>query len=150
MNADLSRPSFAERELPAGRHQFHKERLMAQIHEDLRAADAEAATPIRTAGSRNPFLRSSILVPAAGFALAGALAAGFFTYVDQGAPDGTDSTVATGPALTTRIGAADPGARRSSWTASPSPPPPPPRTPPAGRCVRTSSSTSEARRPPPT
>ncbi|WP_406385975.1 CU044_5270 family protein [Streptomyces sp. NBC_00211] len=108
MNADLSRPSFAERELPAGRHQFHKERLMAQILEDLRAADAEAATPIRTAGSRNPFLRSSILVPAAGFALAGALAAGFFTYVDQGAPDGTDSTVATGPALTTRIGAADP------------------------------------------
>ncbi|GGZ30347.1 CU044_5270 family protein [Streptomyces avidinii] len=125
MNADLSRPHpagqeenspllpFAERELPAGRHQFHKERLMAQIHEDLRAADAATtATPARagarTTTSRNPFLRRSFLVPAAGFALAGALAVGFFSYVDRGAADGPGSTIATGPALTTRIGAADP------------------------------------------
>ncbi|WP_405440410.1 CU044_5270 family protein [Streptomyces avidinii] len=123
MNADLSRPHpagqeenspllpFAERELPAGRHQFHKERLMAQIHEDLRAADAgTTATPARarTTTSRNPFLRRSFLVPAAGFALAGALAVGFFSYVDRGAADGPGSTIATGPALTTRIGAADP------------------------------------------
>ncbi|MFI1647989.1 CU044_5270 family protein [Streptomyces avidinii] len=123
MNADLSRPHpagqeenspllpFAERELPAGRHQFHKERLMAQIHEDLRAADAgTTATPARarTTTSRNPFLRRSFLVPAAGFALAGALAVGFFSYVDRGAADGPGATIATGPALTTRIGAADP------------------------------------------
>ncbi|MFI7356869.1 CU044_5270 family protein [Streptomyces avidinii] len=123
MNADLSRPRpagqeenspplpFAERELPAGRHQFHKERLMAQIHEDLRATDAATtATPARarTTTSRNPFLRRSFLVPAAGFALAGALAVGFFSYVDRGAADGPGSTIATGPALTTRIGAADP------------------------------------------
>ncbi|MFF5449545.1 CU044_5270 family protein [Streptomyces sp. NPDC012888] len=121
MNADLSRPhpaggddeplllEFAARELPAGRHQFHKERLMARIHEDLRPADAAtAATPARGAGPRNPFLRRAVLVPAAAFALAGALATGFFAYVDRGAVDGPGSTVATGPVLTTRIGAADP------------------------------------------
>ncbi|WKV73249.1 CU044_5270 family protein [Streptomyces sp. PCS3-D2] len=123
MNADLSGPhpagregsslplSFVDRELPSGRHQFHKERLMAQIHEDLRAAEpCEPATgavdPDRRA-RRNPFLRRSFLVPAAAFALAGALAAGFLTYVDRGAADGTGSTIATGPAMTTRIGAAD-------------------------------------------
>ncbi|WP_327383328.1 MULTISPECIES: CU044_5270 family protein [unclassified Streptomyces] len=125
MNPDLSRPRpagqeehpllppFAERELPAGRHQFHKERLMAQIHEDLRAADTAArgpvqAAPARVAGSRNPFLRRAVFVPAAAFALAGALAVGFLSYVDRGAADGPGSTVATGPALTTRIGTADP------------------------------------------
>ncbi|WP_046778601.1 CU044_5270 family protein [Streptomyces yangpuensis] len=123
MNADLSRPhpadreddsslrlTFVERELPAGRHQFHKERLMAQIHEDLRAADAADAgtvTPARRTGARNPFLRRAFLVPAAAFALAGALAAGFLTYVDQGAADGPGSTIATGPAMTTRIGTAE-------------------------------------------
>ncbi|WP_314243921.1 CU044_5270 family protein [Streptomyces sp. DSM 40907] len=126
MNPDLSRPRpaggeehplllpFAERELPAGRHQFHKERLMAQIHEDLRAADvatpatASPAAPARVTGSRNPFLRRAVLVPAAAFALAGALAVGFLSYVDRGAADGPGSTIATGPAMTTRIGAADP------------------------------------------
>ncbi|MFD9083007.1 CU044_5270 family protein [Streptomyces erythrochromogenes] len=119
MNADLSRrhPAdreenslplpFAERELPAGRHQFHKERLMAQIHEDLRAADA-TASPVRGT-RRGPFLNRAFLVPVAAFALAGALAAGFLTYVDRGAADGTGSTLATGPAMTTRIGAADDG-----------------------------------------
>ncbi|WP_030711538.1 CU044_5270 family protein [Streptomyces sp. NRRL S-237] len=128
MNADPSRPRpagqeknspllpFAERELPAGRHQFHKERLMAQIHEDLRAADVPTpapAGPARAGRSRNPFPRRAFLVPAAAFALAGALAAGFISYVDQGATDGPGSTMATGPALTTRIGAADPqGARQ--------------------------------------
>ncbi|MFF9977961.1 CU044_5270 family protein [Streptomyces erythrochromogenes] len=122
MNADLSRSlpagreenplplPFAERELPAGRHQFHKERLMAQIHEDLRAAaDGTTGSPARRARSRNPFLKRSFLVPAAAFALAGVLAAGFLAYVDRGAADGTGSTIATGPAMTTRIGAADDG-----------------------------------------
>ncbi|MER6252419.1 CU044_5270 family protein [Streptomyces sp. NPDC001584] len=131
MNPDLSRPRpaggeehplllpFAERELPAGRHQFHKERLMAQIHEDLRAADvatpgttpaapAPAPAPARGTGVRNPFLRRPVLVPVAAFALAGVLAVGFISYVDRGAADGPGSTVATGPALTTRIGTADP------------------------------------------
>ncbi|MFC8918327.1 CU044_5270 family protein [Streptomyces sp. NPDC057116] len=120
MNADVSRPHpagreenslllpFAEQDLPAGRHQFHKERLMARINEDLRTADATTtAVPARTAGYRNPFLRRAILVPAAGFALAGALAVGFLSYGERGAPDGRGSTVATGPVLTTRIGSAD-------------------------------------------
>ncbi|MGW7329875.1 CU044_5270 family protein [Streptomyces sp. NPDC054840] len=120
MNADLSRPRpagqeencplppFAERDLPEGRHRFHKERLMAQIHEDLRATDVASSATVRAGGSRNPFLRRAFFVPAAAFALAGALAVGFFSYVDRGAADGPGSTVATGPALTTRIGAADP------------------------------------------
>ncbi|MFJ6371947.1 CU044_5270 family protein [Streptomyces virginiae] len=123
MNADLSRPRpagqdenspllpFVERELPVGRHQFHKERLMAQIHEDLRAADVPTpapAGPARAGRTRSPFSRRAFFVPAAAFALAGALAAGFLSYVDQGDPDGPGSTMATGPALTTRIGAADP------------------------------------------
>lgn len=126
MNADLSRPHpagqeetslllpFAARELPAGRHQFHKERLMAQIHEDLRTADADADTdaapaqPVRTATPRNPFLRRAILLPVAACALAGALATGFLAYSERGAADGPGATVATGPALTTRIGAANP------------------------------------------
>ncbi|MFG2716511.1 CU044_5270 family protein [Streptomyces goshikiensis] len=108
MNDDLSRPTFVERELPAGRHQFHRERLMTQIHDDLRASDAgTAATPSLTGTRRNPFLRRAILVPVAGFALAGALAAGFFAYVEQGAADGPGSTMATGPTMTTRIGTAD-------------------------------------------
>ncbi|WP_030771311.1 CU044_5270 family protein [Streptomyces sp. NRRL F-2664] len=120
MNADLfrRRPAgreenslplpFAERELPAGRHQFHKERLMAQIHEDLRAADSHARpVPARAVRPRNPFLRRAILVPVGAFALAGVLAAGFLTYVEQGAADGAGSTIATGPAMTTRIGSAD-------------------------------------------
>ncbi|MEV7617470.1 CU044_5270 family protein [Streptomyces sp. NPDC089799] len=128
MNADLSRPHpdgrqedplllpFAVRELPADRHRFHKERLMAQIHEDLRAADAGTTTvttattavPARTGRSRNPFLRRSLLVPAAGLALAGALAFGFFSRLERGALDGPGSTVAGGQVLTTRIGTADP------------------------------------------
>ncbi|MFF4262933.1 CU044_5270 family protein [Streptomyces virginiae] len=123
MNADLSRPRpagqeenspllpFVERELPSGRHQFHKERLMAQIHEDLRAADVPTpapAGPARAGRTRSPFSRRAFFVPAAAFALAGALAAGFLSYVDRGAADGPGSTMATGPALTTPIGAADP------------------------------------------
>ncbi|MCX5176995.1 CU044_5270 family protein [Streptomyces virginiae] len=123
MNPDLSRPRpaggeehplllpFAERELPAGRHQFHKERLMAQIHEDLRAADVPTpapAGPARAGRTRSPFPRRAFFVPAAAFALAGALAVGFLSYVDRGSADGPGSTMATGPALTTRIGAADP------------------------------------------
>ncbi|MFJ6757526.1 CU044_5270 family protein [Streptomyces sp. NPDC091273] len=89
-------------ELSAGRHRFPKERPMAQFHEDLRDA-----APVPATRSRNPFLRAAVLVPAAAFALAGALAAGFLSYADRGTADGPGSTIATGPALTTRIGTAD-------------------------------------------
>ncbi|WP_405787380.1 CU044_5270 family protein [Streptomyces sp. NBC_00029] len=122
MNADLSRPrparpdedplplSFTERELPPGRHELHKERLMAQIHEDLRAAAVDVTTA-RTAADttatatgsgfagrsrRNPFPRRAILVPAAAFAMVGALATGgYLLSTDRGVADRPASTVAT-------------------------------------------------------
>ncbi|MEV6212109.1 CU044_5270 family protein [Kitasatospora sp. NPDC051914] len=119
MNANLSQPHpdergeiehllpSAERELPAGRHQFHKERLMTRIHDDLRSADAASARPVRTAKPRSPFLHRTILLPAAACVLAGTIATGAVFLVDGGAAD-NGSGVASGPVLTTRIGAADP------------------------------------------
>ncbi|MFI6422531.1 CU044_5270 family protein [Streptomyces sp. NPDC050842] len=95
-------PVIEERELPPGRHQFHKERLMSQIHDDrLATANATASGP----GKRNPFLRKVFLLPAA-TALAGALAVGVLVLT-PGDPSGTRDDRATGPALTTRIGAVD-------------------------------------------
>lgn len=89
----------AERDLPAGRHQFHKEQMMAQIHEDLRTS---RVTPPKRP---NPFLRRTILVPAAALALAGAVVGGLaLTGGDAG---GDKTPLATGPALTTQVGVAD-------------------------------------------
>ncbi|WP_371673940.1 CU044_5270 family protein [Streptomyces sp. NBC_00289] len=117
MNASPSQPHPAEwtetqrllpsveRDLPAGRHQFHKEQMMAQIHEDLRT-DRTNARPALAARRRNPFLRRAILVPAGAFALAGAVVAGF--ALSGGNSEGGTAALATGPALTTRIGVADP------------------------------------------
>ncbi|CAM5490131.1 hypothetical protein SALBM311S_08630 [Streptomyces alboniger] len=117
MNATPSQPHPAEwtetqqllpsveRDLPAGRHQFHKEQMMAQIHEDLRGA-ARPAAPAVTPQRRNPFLRRAILLPAGAFALAGAVVAG--VALSGGNGDGGTADLATGPALTTQIGAADP------------------------------------------
>ncbi|WP_328749496.1 CU044_5270 family protein [Streptomyces sp. NBC_00285] len=119
MNATPSQPHPAEwtetrsllpsveRDLPAGRHQFHKEQMMVQIREDLRSTDGlrtnehprAAVEPRR----RNPFLRRVILLPAMACALAGAVVGGLAL---TGGGDGTTS-LATGPALTTRIGTAD-------------------------------------------
>ncbi|MFF4061723.1 CU044_5270 family protein [Streptomyces sp. NPDC001668] len=108
MNASPSQPHPAEwtetqsllpsveRDLPAGRHQFHKEQLMAQIREDLRT------TPVVPA-RRNPFLRRTVLLPALACALAGAVVGGLAL---TGGGDG-NTALATGPALTTRVGAAD-------------------------------------------
>jgi hypothetical protein len=132
MNATPSQPHPVEwtetegllppvaRDLPAGRHQFHKEQLMTRIHEDLRtAAPATTATPAATAAAgasdgrpvavprrRNPFLRPAVLMPAAALALAGAVVTG--VAVTGGDGDGGTSRVAVGPALTTTIGKADP------------------------------------------
>ncbi|MEU9340297.1 CU044_5270 family protein [Streptomyces sp. NPDC048278] len=93
----------AERDLPAGRHQVHKEQMMAQIHEDLRTSSptSPAVRPKRT----NPFLRRTILLPAMAFALAGAVVGG--VALTGGGADGGTTALATGPALTTRIGTAD-------------------------------------------
>jgi hypothetical protein len=108
MNATPSQPHPAEwtetqgllpsveRDLPAGRHQFHKEQMMVQIREDLRTT---AVAPVR----RNPFLRRAVLLPAMACALAGAVVGGLAL---TGGGD-ANASLATGPALTTRIGAAD-------------------------------------------
>ena len=111
MNASPSQPHPAEwpetrelrdteeRGLPAGRHALHKEHLMAQIRDDIR--NTGTPTPAAPARQRNPFLRRTILLPAAACALAGAIAGGFALYGGDG--DGT-TPLATGPALTTRLG----------------------------------------------
>ena len=84
MNASPSQPHPAEwpqtqgllpgvaRDLPAGRHQFHREQMMTQIHDDLRTTPTDSR-PTGTARPRNPFLRRAILLPATAFALAGAV-----------------------------------------------------------------------------
>jgi hypothetical protein len=108
MNASPSQPHPAEwtetqgllpsveRDLPAGRHQFHKEQMMVQIREDLRTTPV---VPVR----RNPFLRRAVLLPALACALAGAVVGGLALTGGEDA----NASLATGPALTTRIGAAD-------------------------------------------
>ncbi|MGW3288242.1 CU044_5270 family protein [Streptomyces sp. NPDC001002] len=118
MNASPSQPHPAEwtetqdllpsveRDLPAGRHQFHKEQMMAQIHEDLRtSAGARPAAPTVAPQRRNPFLRRAILLPAMACALAGAVVGGLAL---SGGNGDDKMPLATGPALTTTIGAADP------------------------------------------
>ncbi|MFJ4872884.1 CU044_5270 family protein [Streptomyces sp. NPDC088757] len=90
-------PAIGERDLPPGRHQFHKERLMNRIHEDRRAAAPRAP--------RSPFPRKAVLLPAA-TALAGALAVGVLVLTPGGTP-ATGDDRAIGPALTTRVGAVD-------------------------------------------
>ncbi|MFI6447072.1 CU044_5270 family protein [Kitasatospora sp. NPDC050543] len=90
---------FTERDLPAGRHQLHRERLMTQIHEDLRTSSPASAK------RRNPFLRRAVLIPVAAFALAGAVVTGVHLTVTPGG-SGDDSGLATGPLLTTQVGSA--------------------------------------------
>ncbi|MFJ3787671.1 CU044_5270 family protein [Kitasatospora sp. NPDC090091] len=123
MNADLSQPHPAEREqsehflpsvgreLPAGRHEFHKERLMTRIHDDLRTA--APARPTRATGSRSPFLRRTllrrpVLLPVAACVLAGTIATGAHLLGTQDDTDRGAGVAATGPVLITRIGAVDP------------------------------------------
>ncbi|MCX4762895.1 CU044_5270 family protein [Streptomyces sp. NBC_01275] len=117
MNANTSRQNPAEwdesaellsrtaRDLPTGRHQFHKERLMAQIHDmqqqDSRATTAASAAPAKVRRLRLP--RPAIALPALVAAVAAAVVAGTTMTNSSGVRDGG---VATGPALTTKIGAA--------------------------------------------
>ncbi|MEU1520006.1 CU044_5270 family protein [Streptomyces sp. NPDC005811] len=93
--------STTTRELPPGRHQFHKERLMAQIH-DLQQDERTATTaPARTRRLRIP--RPAVTLPVTAAAVAAAVVAGLALSTGGGA---RDAGVATGPALTTEIGAA--------------------------------------------
>ncbi|MET9553373.1 CU044_5270 family protein [Streptomyces sp. NPDC006645] len=122
----------AERDLPVGRHEFHKERLMAQIHDEARTATtaraaAPAAAPIRPQARRAWFRRPVIVMPLAAFALAGVIATG--TVIAGQGGDGGDS-VATGPVLTTDVGSATAGGTgalldRISLAAAESPAPEP-------------------------
>ncbi|MGW0566991.1 CU044_5270 family protein [Streptomyces tauricus] len=96
--------SRTARDLPSGRHQFHKERLMAQIHEQVQRDERTAApaAPAKTRRSRLP--RPAITLPAMAFGLSAVIVAGIVTFGDG---DGVrESGVATGPALTTDLGAA--------------------------------------------
>ncbi|MFF2852460.1 CU044_5270 family protein [Streptomyces sp. NPDC058001] len=112
MNANPSRQHPAEgdesarllsgtaRDLPPGRHQFHKERLMAQIHDTQREERAATAAPgTKTRRFRLP--RPAIALPAMVAVLAGAVVVVTATTGGSGVRDGG---VATGPALTTTIG----------------------------------------------
>ncbi|MFI1168697.1 CU044_5270 family protein [Streptomyces sp. NPDC020801] len=113
MNANTSRQHPAEgdesaqllswtaRDLPTGRHQFHRERLMARIHEMQREERTATAAPAKARRLRLP--RPAIALPATAAALAGAVVAGISMSGGGGV---RDAGVATGPALTTRIGAA--------------------------------------------
>ncbi|UPZ29894.1 CU044_5270 family protein [Streptomyces sp. LRE541] len=96
--------SRTARDLPSGRHQFHKERLMAQIHEQVQRDERTAApaAPAKTRRSRRP--RPAITLPAMAFGLSAVIVAGIVTFGDG---DGVrESGVATGPALTTDLGTA--------------------------------------------
>ncbi|MFE6547066.1 CU044_5270 family protein [Streptomyces sp. NPDC057746] len=111
MNTNTSRQNPAEwdedaqllshtaRDLPMGRHQFHKERLMDRIQQEQRTRTA--AVPEKTGRFRLP--RPAIVLPAVAAALTGAVIAVVAMPAGNGAGSGG---VATGPALTTTIGAA--------------------------------------------
>jgi hypothetical protein len=126
MNADKSRQyqagsdedakllSWTARDLPAGRHQFHRERLMTRIHEldqnEARtaapAAPEPAVRPAR-AGRRVRLPRLSVALPVLATAVAGAVVAVTVTTGAEGVRDAdTASGPRTGPALTTQIGTA--------------------------------------------
>ncbi|MFE2042029.1 CU044_5270 family protein [Streptomyces sp. NPDC059477] len=92
--------SQTARDLPPGRHQFHKERLMAQIH-DTRQSEARTATPAPGKRPRRLRLpRPAITLPAMAAAVAGVILA--TTVLNNGGGGG----LATGPALTTDLGVA--------------------------------------------
>ncbi|MGF0174587.1 CU044_5270 family protein [Streptomyces sp. Marseille-Q5077] len=122
MNANTSRQNPAERDesaellsrtardLPAGRHEFHRERLMAQIHDMQReehTATGATEAPAKVRRFRLP--RPAIVLPAMAAAMAGVVVAGYAVSGGGGATgdDGAqDGALATGPALTTQLGAA--------------------------------------------
>ncbi|MEU2420207.1 CU044_5270 family protein [Streptomyces sp. NPDC007851] len=89
--------SATARDLPPGRHQFHKERLMAQIHDMRQAERTTAPVPER----RRRFPRPAVVLPLTAAALATAVVAG---VVLSG--NGGNGVQDAGPALTTTVGAA--------------------------------------------
>ncbi|MET8132035.1 CU044_5270 family protein [Streptomyces sp. NPDC005251] len=114
MKATQSRQSPAEweesapllpqtvRDLPAGRHQFHKERLMAHIQQDTqRDASTTTAAPTLPKPQGFRLLRPAFAIPAMALAAAGAVFAGTM-LIDSGVHSGG---LATGPAAIIPVGA---------------------------------------------
>ena len=114
MKATQSRQSPAEweesapllpqtaRDLPAGRHQFHKERLMAHIQQDTqRDANTTTAAPTLPKPRRPRMLRPAFALPAMALAVAGAVVAGLALNDDSAHGGG----LATGPAVIIPVGA---------------------------------------------
>jgi hypothetical protein len=124
MNANTSRQNAAAweegaqlfdrttRDLPPGRHQFHKERMMAQIHETRQtehtatatngasgATGTNGATPAKARRFR--LSRPAFALPALAATVAAAVVAVVVTSGAESRPG-----LATGPALTTTIGVA--------------------------------------------
>ncbi|MEV7386449.1 MULTISPECIES: CU044_5270 family protein [unclassified Streptomyces] len=92
--------SGTARDLPPGRHQFHKERLMAQIH-DLQQAEHTAAASVQDRPRRR-FPRPAIALPLTAAVLAAAVVAVTSVVLS----DDGNGVRDYGPALTTTIGAA--------------------------------------------
>ncbi|MFD4574384.1 CU044_5270 family protein [Streptomyces sp. NPDC058417] len=88
------------RDLPTGRHQFHRERLMVQIQQEQRAPqDSGRPAPAKRRGLRLP--RPAITLPLTAVAVATAVVLALSSGGEQ---PGTG--LATGPALTTTVGVA--------------------------------------------
>ncbi|MFJ4153043.1 CU044_5270 family protein [Streptomyces galbus] len=94
--------SYTARDLPTGRHQFHKERLMTEIQQSRQGTSVAAAYPKER---RNWLLRPAIMLPALAAALAGAVLGTTAMTAGEGKPA---PSLATGPALTTQVGASSP------------------------------------------
>lgn len=92
----------AARDLPAGRHEFHKERLMVRIQQDIeRGGSAATVPPAQPKTRRLRLTRPAFVLPVMALAAVGAFVAGAALH-GGGARSGG---VATGPALTTLVGA---------------------------------------------
>ncbi|MGW2709719.1 CU044_5270 family protein [Streptomyces sp. NPDC001356] len=116
MSANTSRPGPGEweeaarllsrtaRDLPPGRHEHHRERLMAHIEQAQRTQET---SPRPDKARRFRLARPAIALPALAAAVAAAVIAGTALTGGDGNGDGP-RRLATGPALTTRIGAASP------------------------------------------
>ncbi|SER79136.1 hypothetical protein SAMN04487983_102264 [Streptomyces sp. yr375] len=129
MKASQSRQSPAEweesapllpqavRELPAGRRQFHKERLMARIQQDIQqdsqqgiqsdvqqGEGAVVGRPVRAKARRFRLPRPAFALPVMALTLTSAVVVG--TVLNNGGGGARSGGVATGPALTTPVGAA--------------------------------------------
>ncbi|MFJ8009951.1 CU044_5270 family protein [Streptomyces fagopyri] len=91
------------RDLPEGRHEFHKERLMAHIQqESQRDRSVRSVTPARSRTRGFRLARPALALPVTALAVAGAVVAGT-ALVNGGG--GHPGSIATGPVLTTAVGA---------------------------------------------